>query len=222
MKNVSTQRGRTVVSAEHARECELCGAAGDFFLRGRTSGVCLDCADLGHLEFLPSGEAALSRRARAASRLSAVVVRWNLRRGRYERHGILAEPAAIEQAARECLSDNAFLARRRSPRTHRAVENLRFEGKFVAAIRELFPGCPPERAEAIAIHAACVGRGAADREWDPDAVRLAVEASVRHVDTDYDELLMAGEYRDTARAKVWDRVESVLSAWRDGVTPLDA
>lgn len=222
METVSTRRRLTVASAEHAWECELCGAAGDFFLRGKTGGVCLDCADLGHLEFLPSGDAALSRRARAASRLSAVVVRWNLRRGRYERHGILVEPAAIEQAARECLSDSAFLARRHSPNTRRADENLRFQGEFAAAIREQFPGCPPERAEAIAMHAACVGRGATVGEWGPDAVRLAVEASVRHVDTDYDELLMAGEDRDTARAGVSERVESVLSAWGDGVTPLDA
>lgn len=210
------------MSAEHAWECELCGAAGDFFLRGKIGGVCLDCADLGHLEFLPSGEAALSRRARAASRLPAVVVRWNLRRGRYERHGILAEPAAIEQAARECLSDRVFRERRDSPKTRRAAENLRFECEFAAAIREQFPGCPPERAEVIAMHAAFVGRGEATRDRNPDAVRLAVEASVRHVDTDYDERLMAGEDRDTARARVLDRVESVLSAWRDGVTPLDA
>lgn len=222
MENVSTRRRLTVASAEHAWECELCGAAGDFFLRGKTGAVCLDCADLGHLEFLPSGDSALSRRAGAASRLSAVVMRWNLRRGRYERHGILAEPAAIEQAARESLSDNAFRARRNSPKTRRAVENLRFQGEFAAAIREQFPGCPPERAEAIAMHAAWVGRGAAAREWGPDAVRLAVEASVRHVDTDYDELLMAGGDRDAAQARVFDRVESVLSAWRDGFTPLDA
>jgi len=53
------------------------------------------------LEFLPSGDAALTRRATKASQLSAVVVRWSTRRNRYERQGILAEPAAIEQAAQE-------------------------------------------------------------------------------------------------------------------------
>jgi len=47
---------------------------------------------------MPSGDAALTRRATKASRLSAVVVRRSTRRNRYERQGILAEPAAIEQA----------------------------------------------------------------------------------------------------------------------------
>jgi hypothetical protein len=42
------------------------------------------------------------------------VVRWSTRRNRYERQGILAEPAAIEQAAQECLSDADLHARRRT------------------------------------------------------------------------------------------------------------
>jgi len=59
---------------------------------------CLDCADLGHLEYLPAGNSALTRRAKKLSRVSAVVVRWSRSRKRYERQGILAEPEAIEQA----------------------------------------------------------------------------------------------------------------------------
>ncbi|BCI51631.1 hypothetical protein NIIDNTM18_09090 [Mycolicibacterium litorale] len=47
-------------------------------------------------------------------------------------------------------------------------------------------------------------------------------ASVRHVDTDFDDLLMAGIDREAARAKVFDQVESVLSAWRAGAAALDA
>lgn len=35
-----------------------------------------------------------------------------------------------------------------------------------------------------------VGRSAAGRILDPDAVSLAVAASVRHADTDYDALLV--------------------------------
>jgi formylmethanofuran dehydrogenase subunit E len=37
--------------------------------------LCLDCADLGHLEFLTSGNTALTRRATKHSPLRAVVVR---------------------------------------------------------------------------------------------------------------------------------------------------
>jgi hypothetical protein len=109
------------------------------------------------------------------------VVRWSTRRNRYERQGILAEPAAIEQAAQECLSDADLRARRRTARgppapssreqSRRADQDMRFGGEFAAAIREQFPGCPVDRAEAIALHAAArgsgrVGRSAAGRALD--------------------------------------------------------
>jgi hypothetical protein len=66
-----------------------------------------------------------------------------------------------------------------------------------------------------------VGRSAAERALDHDAVRLAVVASVRHVDTDYDALLMSGVDRESARAQVHQRVEDVVNAWRDGGAMLD-
>ena len=193
----------------------------------KAGALCLDCADLGHLEFLPSGDAALTRRATKASRLSAVVVRWSARRNRYERQGILADAAAIEQAAQECLSDADVRARRRQrEQSHRTDQDVRFRSEFAVAICEQFPGCPVDRAEAIALHAAArgsgrVGRSAAGRALDPDAVRLAVVASIRHVDTDYDTLLMSGIDRESARAQVHKRVEDVVNAWRDGVAMLD-
>ena len=62
---------------------------------------------------------------------------------------------------------------------------------------------------------------AAGRALDRDAVRLAVVASVRHVDTDYDALLMSGVDRESARAHVHQRVEDVVNAWRDGVAMLN-
>jgi hypothetical protein len=46
---------------------------------------CLRCADLDHLVFLPSGNTALTRRARMASTPSAVVVRWSRSRKRWSR-----------------------------------------------------------------------------------------------------------------------------------------
>jgi hypothetical protein len=67
--------------------------------------LCLVCADLDHLEFLPSGDAAVTRRASKYSRLKAVVLQWSRTRQRYERQGILVEAEAIEQAEKECLAD---------------------------------------------------------------------------------------------------------------------
>ena len=67
--------------------------------------VCLTCADLDHLVFLPSGDAALTRRARKNSRLSAVVLKWSRSRKHYERQGLLVENEALELAEQECAAD---------------------------------------------------------------------------------------------------------------------
>ena len=47
---------------------------------------------------IPAGDALLTRRARAASNLTAVVVRWSQTRKRHERIGALVEPAALASA----------------------------------------------------------------------------------------------------------------------------
>jgi len=65
--------------------------------------LCLACADLDHLEYLPRGDTALTRRASKYSKLRAVVVKWSPARKRHERQGILAEPGAIERAEQETL-----------------------------------------------------------------------------------------------------------------------
>jgi hypothetical protein len=205
--------------------CTSCGGTGDLLFMEDPGPLCLDCADLGHLVFLPSGDAALTRRAKRASGLSAVVVRWSRSRKRYERQGILAEAEAVERAEQECLSDAEARARRREREAaRRADQDVRFGAELTAAIREQFPGCPAGRAGAIARHAATrrsgrIGRSAAGRALDPDAVRLAVAASVRHADTDYDELLMSGVGRESARDRVRERVDEVLTGWRRAAPP---
>src|SRR5437763_9949560 len=78
--------------------------------------LCRTCADLAHLEYLPRGNVALTRRARKYSTLSAVVVRFSRSRGRYERQGILVEAAALQKAEEECLAD----AERREVQRERA------------------------------------------------------------------------------------------------------
>ncbi|MEW1634896.1 DUF2293 domain-containing protein [Streptomyces sp. NPDC093801] len=190
----------------------------------REAGVprCLDCADLGHLVYLPRGDAALTRRAREASSLSAVVVRRHRGRRRYERQGLLVEDAALARAERACLADADARARRRErDRRRRAAEDVRFTAAFAAEILRLFPGCPPERARAIAAHASVrgsgrVGRTAAGRALDGQAVSMAVRAAVRHTDTEYDALLMAGVHRFEARARLAARIDAILDGWRAG------
>jgi len=51
------------------------------------------------------------------------------------------------------------------------------------------------------------------RALDPDAVTLAVVASVRHEDTGYDQLLMSGVPRAEARNQVRSDIQRLLDAW---------
>jgi DNA-binding helix-hairpin-helix protein with protein kinase domain len=122
----------------------------------------MTCADLDHLVFLMAGDAALSRRARKASRLVAVVVRLSRSRKRFERQGILVEEAALQQAETQCLADEDERARRcQRDRQRHADQDGAFEGQLAEAVARLSPGCPPERTAAIVRFAAVRGSGQA-------------------------------------------------------------
>jgi hypothetical protein len=208
-----------VINALNDWVCTECSGSGDLLLMEGDGPICMDCADLGHLVFLPRGDTALTRRAKAVSTLTAVVVRFSRARRRYEQQGILVEEGALEAAEAACLADQEARARlQRREEERRAVVDVAFQGAFAAAIAELFPSCPPERVAAIAARAARgsgrVGRSAAGRALDPEAVTLAVVAAVRHGDTGYDDLLMSGTRRAEARALVSDEVVRVLDSWR--------
>jgi len=185
--------------------------------------LCLDCADLGHLEFLPRGDTALTRRATKYSPLRALVMRWSRSRKRYERQGILVAPAAIRRAEEECLADAEVRERRRERATQtREAQEPKFLAAVTEAIRAQFPGCPAEEAAQIAEwtcekHSGRVGRSAGAKQLDPDAVRLAVVAHIRHQHTPYDELLMKHGDRRLARAEVYADIGQVLRQWESPV-----
>jgi hypothetical protein len=130
------------------------------------------------------------------------------------------EEEALAQAEIACLADQDARARRRKRQVeHRSTEDDSFKDSLSKEIIRLFPGCSQERAEAIAAHSGArrsgrVGRSAAGRALDPEAVTLAVVASVRHEDTDYDQLLMSGVPRADARDRVRSDIQNVLDAWR--------
>jgi hypothetical protein len=212
-----------VFSIVRESTCAECGtelAKGNFLRMEKERPLCMACADLDHLWFLPSGNTALTRRARKHSTLHAVVVRFSRTRGRYERQGLLVEEAALQQAERECLDDAAVRERARARAAERRVEvDERYAADFVQRLGELFPGCPVPESQAIAAHA-CekysgrVGRSAAAREFDRDAIELAVRAHIRHCHTPYDKLLARGADRADARAAVRDAVDKVFERWQ--------
>ena len=197
--------------------CAECGGSGDLLRMDDAGPLCLTCADLDHLAFLPAGDAALTRRATKASGLSAVVVRWSRSR---ERQGVLVEDHALTVAEELCLSDADARARRRErDQVRRASADEEFQARLAEEITRLFPGCPAGRATAIAEHTGLrgsgrVGRSAAGRALNENAITLAVAASVRHQDTGYDTLLMSGLPRDAARHQVQPAIDRILTAWR--------
>ena len=181
--------------------------------------LCLACADLDHLVFLPAGDAALTRRARKYSTLNAVVLKWSRARKRYERQGLLVESEALDRAEQEYLADGEVRARRREREAERRAElDRQYVEQFAGRVRELFPGCPAGREVAIAEHACLkysgrVGRSATAKSLDESAIRLAVIAHIRHAETNYDTLLARGYDRREARAAVEAAVDHVLGRW---------
>lgn len=64
-----------------------------------------------------------------------------------------------------------------------------------------------------------VGRTAAAKQFNPQAIELAVRAHVRHQYTRYDELLAQGIDRREARGIVGCDVDEKLQRWRSAVGP---
>ncbi|MGW0335091.1 DUF2293 domain-containing protein [Streptomyces sp. NPDC003011] len=103
----------------------------------------------------------------------------------------------------------------------RRTRDAQTRSRGAGEIRRLFPGCPGQRAREIAAHASVrgsgrVGRRAARRALSEGTVVSAVVASVRHVDTPYDQLLMSGVARHQARRRIVGMVEAVLGGVAGG------
>ncbi|MBE0428227.1 MAG: DUF2293 domain-containing protein [Nitrospirae bacterium] len=184
--------------------------------------LCLACADMDHLVFLPSGNTALTRRAHKHSTLAAVVLKWSQSRKRYERQGLLLEETALEKAEKECLADDEVRARRREREAKRRAElDYKYIERFAKRVQELFPLCPSGREIVIAEHACLkysgrIGRTATAKSLEENAIRLAVIAHICHTETPYDRLLAKGFDRREARSQVEERVDEILSKWALG------
>jgi hypothetical protein len=226
MQPAPVQQKPSEILVFFVRRDTKCGECGNDLFSGtmitldkERGALCLSCADLDHLQFLASGDAAVTRRATKHSKLRAVVLQWSRTRNRYERQGILVEAEAIEKAETECLGDAERRKRQGERRALRAAQlDEVFVEQFAEAIRQQFPNCPIPDANRIAEHACLrssgrVGRTAAAKQFDPDAIYLAVVAAVRHEFTDYDILLLRGIERSDARSSVRNKVEKKLREW---------
>jgi len=184
--------------------------------------LCLTCADLDHLVFLPSGNTALTRRAKKHSPLVAVVLKWSRARKRYERQGLLVTAEALELAEQQCLDDAEARERQRQRAAIRRAElDQAFVATFAEKIKQLYPACPPGREQQIGAYACQkysgrVGRSQGARDLEETAIHLAVRAHIRHTETPYDQLLGRGLDRAEARAAVDDAIVAILERWRTG------
>ena len=147
-------------------------------------------------------------------------MQFNRRRKRYQRVGILVTSAAINAAEEQCEADADLRAERRERGAQRRAEqDVVLVEQMTDLILAEFPSCPLEEAKEIAVHTAergsgRVGRSAAGRELQLDAIALAVGAHVRHVHTNYDQLLMEGTERQAARQLIQETQTQVMRRWR--------
>jgi len=75
------------------------------------------------------------------------------------------------------------------------------------SFQSFFQEVPPELVVEVA------SPRTAGRSLDEEAITLAVVASVRHEDTEYDPLLMSGVSREDARERIRTAVDRILTAW---------
>lgn len=221
---IRTMEAKELVVFQVTRDakCEECGEdigrSGMLFKEGPKA-LCLDCADLGHLDFLSAGDACVTRRARKYSPIAVVVLKWSRARKRYERQGLLVTGDAVDRAEEECLDDAEVRRRRQMTAAVRREElDAEYVRRFAEATRNRYPRAPSGVEQSIAEHA-CekhsgrIGRTAAAKDFDETAIALAVRAHVRHAFTNYDELLMQGSDREEARAAVRRDIERILAEW---------
>lgn len=88
------------VEPHGAWTCHRCAGTGTWLVMEAAGPACLACLGFGDLVWLPAGDATATRAARRTSPRNLVVVCWSRSRKRYERIGLLVEPAALDAAPR--------------------------------------------------------------------------------------------------------------------------
>ncbi len=182
-------------------------------------GTCLSCSPFAKAAFLEPGNAALTRRSKKHSSYCGILFKWNRRRKRFERKGQYVEAKAIAMAQIECEED----AKKRAMKNEKAAIKRIAEDKiyveaFSVAIRERYPNCPKNREVAIAKHA-CekysgrVGRTANAKQFDGEMIDLAVEAHIRHKETNYDSQFNKGITKRAIRSNVKQDITKILHKW---------
>ncbi|KAK2813864.1 hypothetical protein FQN50_000265 [Emmonsiellopsis sp. PD_5] len=98
-----------------------------------------------------------------------------------------------------------------------AQKDARDTSKARALLRTQFPKMPTDTVETVLGHAFLKGSRRVGRsgkfEDEEVKVKLAVEAHIRHVHTEYEALLDGGVEREEARERVWSAVKRIKAIW---------
>lgn len=184
------------------------------------NGLCIRCSPFANYTLLPSGDAALTRRSKKHSELCGVLLFWNQRRRRYERKGQYVEASAIATAKKECEADEKERSLKNKKAAIKRTElDKVYIQEFAKAIRSNYPNCPPKREIDIAIHACQkhsgrVGRTAAAKQFNETMIDLAVEAHIRHTETNYDKQFGKGLQKREIRAGLKQSITRIMQSWR--------
>jgi len=182
-------------------------------------GTCFTCSPFVKSAFLEPGNAALTRRSKKHSSYCGILFKWNAKRKRFERKGQYVEASAIIKAKEECAEDEVKRANKNAKAAiKRVTEDKIYVAEFSVAIRNRYPNCPINREVEIAQHA-CekysgrVGRTANAKQFDGEMIDLAVEAHIRHKETNYDSQFNKGITKRTIRSSVKEDITKVLHRW---------
>lgn len=94
-----------IVSDSQCSQCHKELQKGSFLFLDGDQPLCLRCAELSELAYLPRGNAKLTRRASQYSATTFVVLKFSRARKHYERQGILVQEEALQKAQREVHTD---------------------------------------------------------------------------------------------------------------------
>lgn len=206
-------------------KCKKCNTAikkGERFVAEDENklGSCFTCSPFVSYTFLPSGDVAMTRRSKKHSAMCGVLLEWNQRRKRFERRGQFVEAIAIAKAKKECEEDKTKREEKnRKAAIVRVEQDKIYIHDFSIAIKERYPNCPQDRQNEIALHA-CekysgrVGRTAKAKDFDADMIDLAVEAHIRHAETNYDNMFGKGSTKKEIRASIKGKIERIKMSWK--------
>lgn len=183
-------------------------------------GTCFKCSPYINSAFLEPGDAAMTRRSKKHSNHCGVLYAWNQRRKRFERKGQYVEAKAIELAREECEKDAGKRAKSNEKAAiKRAADDIIYVEKFSEAIKQRYPKSPKNKPVEIAQHA-CekysgrVGRTANAKQFDEEMIDRAVEAHIRHTETNYDKQFNKGKTKRAIRSDLKLDILAIMRKWR--------